>query len=213
MTKTKKTKRGLLALLLVLIIFSLLSASAFAAEDTEPEEIEEATVTDTESAEKSAENPFALFFDTVKTYATEIFCALSLISSLILGHAYKKGLVPTVSTAISGLGSLVGKVKESAERGEEKGNEIERVISERLDGAEMLLNKSESSINEIKEKLDTLTSETNERVRFRTVIEGQTELLYDVFMSSSLPQYKKDEIGERVAKMREELKNLEQRSA
>ena len=30
-------------------------------------------------------------------------------------------------------------------------------------------------------------------------------MLYDVFMSSALPQYQKDAVGERIAKMREAI--------
>ena len=209
MTKNKKIKRGLIGALLILIMLSLLCTAAFAAEGGEDSFEEKTTAEELEG--ETAENPFALFFDTVKEYATEIFCSLTLICSLILSRAYKKGLVPTVSSALSGLGSLVGKVKDSAERGEEKSEKLAQVISERLDSAENLLNGSAAAINEIGAKLDALASEEDERIRFRTVIEGQTELLYDVFMSSSLPQYKKDEIGERVAKMREELRMLEQR--
>ena len=34
-------------------------------------------------------------------------------------------------------------------------------------------------------------------------------LLYSIFMSSSLPQYQKDMIGERIEELREELKSYE----
>ena len=43
----------------------------------------------------------------------------------------------------------------------------------------------------------------------RLVIEGQIDMLYAIFMSSALPQYQKDEIGERIKLMREVLNNNE----
>ena len=43
----------------------------------------------------------------------------------------------------------------------------------------------------------------------RTILAGQIDMLYSIFMSSGLPQYQKDEIGEKIKEMREELKSYE----
>ena len=37
------------------------------------------------------------------------------------------------------------------------------------------------------------------------MVKAQIDMLYDVFMSSALPQYQKDAVGERIAKMKEAL--------
>ena len=37
------------------------------------------------------------------------------------------------------------------------------------------------------------------------IVGTQIDMLYDIFMTSALPQYQKDAVGERVAKMKEAL--------
>ena len=54
-----------------------------------------------------------------------------------------------------------------------------------------------------KEKLEDCTE------KVRIVILSQIDLLYDVFMSSALPQYQKELIGERVVKMKKEMDQIE----
>ena len=48
-----------------------------------------------------------------------------------------------------------------------------------------------------------------EREAIRTVLLGQIDMLYAIFMSSALPQYQKDEIGLKIQEMREELESYE----
>ena len=48
-----------------------------------------------------------------------------------------------------------------------------------------------------------------ERQTIRTVLLGQIDMLYAIFMSSALPQYQKDEIGIKIQEMREELASYE----
>ena len=38
--------------------------------------------------------------------------------------------------------------------------------------------------------------------QLRLVVDTQIDMLYDIFMSSALPQYQKDAVGERIAKMK-----------
>ena len=48
-----------------------------------------------------------------------------------------------------------------------------------------------------------------ERESMRTILLGQVDMLYAIFMSSALPQYQKDEIGIKIQEMREELASYE----
>ena len=36
----------------------------------------------------------------------------------------------------------------------------------------------------------------------RVILSAQVDMLYDIFMTSALPQYQKDAVGERIAAMR-----------
>ena len=68
-------------------------------------------------------------------------------------------------------------------------------------------------IGALTEKISSLDNAVNERLvmdekargeyeKLRFIIEGQIDMLYDIFMSSALPQYQKDAVGERIGKMK-----------
>ena len=44
-----------------------------------------------------------------------------------------------------------------------------------------------------------------EKKQLRLLADAQIDMLYNVFMSSALPQYQKDAVGERIAKMKEAI--------
>ncbi len=159
------------------------------------------TETDTEQAEK--ENLFSSVFNYIKDSAAEIFSALALISSLILAYAYKKGLYPLLKNALNALNGSVSRLKETADNELKENGSISKAVNERLSDFEGLLDASADKLNSLEEKLTE--SKGKESERLKTVLCAQIDMLYDVFMSSSLPQYQKDAIGQRVLKMREEL--------
>lgn len=209
-TQGKKFKAAF-ALILILIFCSLFCVTSGAEEpesihndstDTTPE----STVSDTAEATDAEENLFSLLWDGISEYATEIFCALTFIASLFLSYTYKKGLLPTVSGAVGSISTAVSKIKESTDLESEKNDAMSRSFSVFLTKTEEAFKKTEDKLENINSRLKVLDNSADMNACFKTVLEGQVELLYDVFMSSSLPQYKKDEIGERVAKMKEALK-------
>lgn len=221
MKKTQGKKFKASFVLMLILIFCSLFCAAISAE--EPESVhnevaaddvqsdtttvaDEASPDDKSTGTQIEDNPFSLLWCGVKDYATEIFCALTFIASLFLSYAYKRGLLPTVSGAIGTLSTLVSKIKESTEREGEKSDAMSEAFASFLEKTKEALEKSDDKLQTISDKLRALDERQGEQDGFKTVLEGQVELLYDVFMSSSLPQYKKDEIGERVAKMKEALK-------
>ena len=148
-------------------------------------------------------NPFEAFFNTVKEYATEIFCALTFVGSLILAYAYKCGLIPIIKGGIGALSATVSHIKETAERSEEKTGEIGKTVADRLGSAETALGDISEMLSLIAAKLDSLEADGDERRKMRIVMNAEVDMLYSIFMTSALPQYQKDEVGARIAKMRE----------
>ena len=45
-----------------------------------------------------------------------------------------------------------------------------------------------------------------EKKQLYLILNAQIEMLYDLFMSSALPQYQKDAVGEKIAKMKEAVR-------
>ena len=177
---------------------------------TEPEASTDSKETPGADAESETEvSPFSLAFDYVKHYATEIFCALSLICSVALSLAYKRGLIPAITGTLSALHGSVEKIKSTAEGESAESRELFSALTERLDGFAKAIEEAAERLSRLDGELAALGADAKERERQRLILTSQTDMLYSVFMSSSLPQYQKDEISKRVAAMREALSDGE----
>lgn len=190
----KNKIKYLIAIALVVIFSSSLVVSASA----------EGEVTDV--AVESEGNFFTVAYEELSAYASEILCGLTLAASLILAFAYKKGLLPLVQSALVSIGNAVTKIGDSAKKSEEQTALLEENIGSSIKNAKDM-------IGALTEKISSLDNAVNERLvmdekargeyeKLRFIIEGQIDMLYDIFMSSALPQYQKDAVGERIGKMK-----------
>ena len=140
------------------------------------------------------------------TYAGEILCALTFAGSLILAFAYKKGLLPLVKGSLLGIGNAISKMKEDATENAEKGSKIGEDIANRLDGTTLTLDTLAEKVSELdimlKEKLESEDEAQREKEEIKLILTSQIDMLYDIFMASALPQYQKDAVGEKVARMK-----------
>ena len=158
----------------------------------------------------TAENLFSLIYDTVLRYSAEIFSFLSLIGTVVISYLYKKGLLPSVKTALSTLGNTVGKIKESNDmQCIEQKNNSERV-DERLTRFEESLKEYGKSLEELKEHLICEEEMKKQRMRTDKILSSQIDMLYDIFMTSSIPHYQKEATGDRINKMRKEMESYEE---
>ena len=161
---------------------------------------------DTEStAEETPKSGFDKAYDSIMENADKIFALFAFLASIVVGFAYKKGLLPLVKNALSAIASAVASIKEaSAKAGEES--------AAALDSARDKLAHAEETVKLVADRMEALEAElerANEGARkngeLRIILSSQIDLLYEIFMSSSLPTYQKDLIGERVADMKREL--------
>lgn len=159
---------------------------------------------DTNSADEG-ENPFSIFFETISSYSAEVLSALAFVGSLILAFCYKKGLIPLVESALSAIAKAVGGIREKAEVTESVSRELCENLTKRLEAAEGVLAELGTAITTTTATLDTYEKTSGERASMKLVLEAQIDMLYDIFMTSSLPQYQKDTVGERISKMKEAL--------
>lgn len=194
-----KNKLKLFLAVLLILILSLGSLVTASANEAIDEEANEAT----------DENFFTSVYIKIGEYASEILCALTLAGSLVVAFAYKKGLLPLIEKTLITLGSAVGKIKESTDKSAEKNDVLEATVKKKLTEASELL----ASLAERTEKLDLALSEKlagenemqAEKESLRLILSAQIDMLYDLFMSSALPQYQKDAVGERIAQMKEAI--------
>ena len=188
-----KKLKYLITSILVIVLALGLSVTASAETLTEAEEITEATV-------------FDKLYTEVSEYAGEILCALAFIGSVVLAFAYKKGLMPIVKSSLVTIGNAMSKMKDSVNKNAERGEEMNREIASGLDGAVKVIETLGERIDTLEKSLTERLADKDETAREREalsiIMTSQIDMLYEIFMSASLPQYQKDAIGEKIAKMK-----------
>ena len=104
----------------------------------------------TASAVESEKNFFTELFFEIKSYATEIFCALTFVGSVILAFAYKKGLLPFVEKALIAITNSVTRINERTEHSEENTERFSNEMREKLE-------HTEKAISTLEEKIELMT--------------------------------------------------------
>ena len=197
----KNKFKHLFAALLLITLICAFTVSASASE---------AQITTEEGGEYTEENFFAKTYAKITEYATEILCALTFAGSLVLAFAYKKGLLPLIKGSLVTIGNAVSKINDDTSESAEKGTELEKNISNSLAAAKETVNALTERISEldcdVKKKLEDEDKQSRTCQELRAVMDAQIDMLYGIFMCAALPQYQKDAIGERVAKMKEAIK-------
>ena len=131
------------------------------------------------------------------------------MASLALTITYRKGLLPILKGGLGTISGAVDALKEESEKAESAAREILSSAAEKLEYAEAALTELSARLLAIENELKA-TREENEKIAdLRTLLGVQVDLLHDVFMASSLPYYRKEEVGERVAEMKKALTRAE----
>lgn len=150
-------------------------------------------------------NPFAEIYEYVSRHADDVFSALAFIGSLVLAFAYKKGLLPALSSA---LGNLRTSVKSISDTAEKTLLENENAYADFKQNMELIgkgLDTLCISVAELDKRLCESEKQADETKAMKTIMSAQVDMLYNIFMSSSLPQYSKDAVGERISEMKAAL--------
>ena len=137
--------------------------------------------------------------------ADKLFALFACISSLIVGFAYKKGLLPLLQNGLTALGSAVSSLKERSERAEELAESAIGEAADKLARAEDCFKVISDRLATLEKELELARESSLKDGELRLILNSQIDLLYELFMSSSLPSYQKDSIGESVAKMKRAL--------
>ena len=207
-----KLKILILTLLVSIFIASGISVSASEYGDTAADTAQEATSVQEDSAQEdspSYRNIFAELYGTALEHAAEIFSFLSLVGTLAVSYFYKKGLLPSVKGALSTLGGIVGSIKETSELHTKDQKSIAERADERLSGFESSLAEYAATLSEMEKRLIAEQEVYVQLHKSNKILSSQIDMLYDIFMTSSIPQYQKEACGERINEMRRELSGYE----
>lgn len=159
----------------------------------------------------SSENP--TFSDRIVRFfgdnCAEMLSALTLVSSLAIALLFKKGLLPALSSALKGLaGGLSQGVDEMGKMGEKLSqntdtamNRFTAAVTPTLAAMEQIAARADAMAQHTEDLEKALSQADGSRARMETVLRAQSELFYRFFMSTNLPQYQKDALGDAYEKM------------
>ena len=199
----KRTKILIVALISVISMSFIFSVSAFA---LSTESDEEQIITEVpQNAEETNNSLIEDIVSAFESYVSEILSLLAFVGSLIIMLCYKKGLMPVVNDGLKALKSGVKAINEKSESFNEHAIGICESIDERLNRAEEMAEVMLKSTELVDKKLSELQSEGREREKLSIILSSQIDMLYEIFMSASLPQYLKDSVGEKIGEMKAAL--------
>ncbi len=154
---------------------------------------------------KTDSNVFTELYDKAMANMDKILSLLAFIASLFVGIIYKKRLIPTLSLGINEIGESISSFKEGIRTEEEERSRELCSMREELSSLENSTRIVSEELEQILARLEEIIPKRAAEERTRIIMSAQVDLLYDVFMSSALPEYMKDDVGRRITEMREEL--------
>lgn len=146
---------------------------------------------------------FGEIYSCLASHAGEIFSTLSFIGTVAVALAYKRGLIPLLRDGLGAIGGAAGNISTSAERAQAVTEEAIAGVRRALDGFSDTLRTIERAGEETSERLRALEGEEYDKKALTKILLEQINMLSDIFMSTSLPQFRKDEIAERAKEMRD----------
>lgn len=148
------------------------------------------------------QNIFEIIYREGIKHSDKILSLLAFVTSLILALSYKKSLIPFIKGALSKLGSSVNKITEDSESKTDKALISLNDAKSSLEESRELFISAVSVLESICEKLDRTKNLTKINSDLKILMQNQTDMLYEVFISSSLPVYQKEAVGERIKEMK-----------
>ncbi len=167
------------------------------AEDTAPIEQKEAE-----------ENPFFTFYHELSSHLPELFSALSLAGACIIALCYKRGLLPILKDGIGSIGSAALDCGKKAEIFASESKEICVKVNDYVQSITSYVQTIEQALSVLDEKISSFGDQQKETRLLHETMKGQIEMLQEIFLVSSLPQFEKDRVCKRVEEMKRALQKI-----
>lgn len=158
---------------------------------------------------ETEENGFEKIYEAIMKHISEILSLAAFIGSLICAVIYKSGLMPLIEKGLGGVKNAAQKIKEATDRAECDNKASINYIGERMNELELAISELKETLTEATIAMDSSRETTSHCQRIDSLLAGELDMLYDIFMSSALPEYEKARVGERVSKLKEELRSNE----
>ena len=173
--------------------------------DTAPEK-------NTENKGDEENNDFEELYKVIMNHISEILSLAAFIGSLICAIIYKSGLMPLMENGLKSLKNAATKIKEATDKAEFDNKESIGAISSRINNIEDTVTDLRNAFLALTKTLEGYQGHMDHQKRLDTVLEGELDMLYDIFMTSALPEYEKTRVGERMTKLKEALNSGEKKN-
>jgi hypothetical protein len=148
---------------------------------------------------------FSAVYEAAGAHLAEILSALSAVCALAIAVCYKKGLLPILKNGIGAIGSATKKWGENAESYGEEAKKICENANSYIQETANKIDGIKDTLSFIEQKLSFIEAKAKENEQTKAVLEGQMDMLCEVFLSSSLPQFEKDRVSQRLERMKRAL--------
>ncbi len=165
--------------------------------------------TENQGYEEESKNTFEAIYELCMSHLAEILSLAAFLGSLISAILYKSGLLPLIERGLATISKTAHSIKESAELGEATRKTDYDGLRKKLENLEDTLSALSENLTDYAERLESKSALENRQKRMETLTEAEVDMLYEIFMTSALPEYEKARIGERVAKMKEVINTYE----
>ena len=192
----------------VVIFLSLIFALIFGTVTVFAADVPEINEQNTEEATTAPEGERSVFeeiYSFAKRNADGIMSALALGASIMLTVLFRNGLFPFLKTALKNITLSIEEIRKDAKEKSEGTRELSDVIDKRLGAAEDIFESLEERLEHAEEKMLEIEKLSGNTKCTNEVILLEVELLYEIFMSSSLPEYQKESVGEKISKIRKRI--------
>ncbi len=136
----------------------------------------------------------------METYSGEMFSALTLLFSAFLAHTYKRGLLPSLGSALEVISRTAkdagDRAGELALTAEEQLGQLSGRVTPALEMVEQVCDTVDAVALQTRDLAQHLCRVESDRDRMTAAMAGMAEMLYGIFTSANLPAYAKEQIGQ-----------------
>ena len=193
----------------VCLTLALTLAIPAAAAENAPTSITEESAQIATTEEAAEENIFFSFYEELNEHLPELFSALSLLGACIIAFCYKRGLLPLLKEGIGAIGATASDAGKKAESYAKESREICEKANESIHLTASRMESIEKALSSLDEKIELIGDQKEESRLLHELMNGQIDMLLEIFLASSLPQFEKDRVSKHVEKMRLALRSDE----
>lgn len=195
-----KRKFKILCVCLTLFCLLALPLPAFADEATDDLVNEETAAPE----EPGQEGVFEAVYSAVTENSEKILSLLAFIGTVVIAAIYKKGLLPGIRRVSGMVGEAIKGLKEENEK-----------LSLEAKGQSEVIESLRGTTDDLCKRIETLTDglsltkQISEQKKLSVLLNAEIDMLREIFLSSSLPQYRKEAVEARIKEMKERLNDEE----